>query len=1203
MLSQSNFISDILLLAVFDASILSYVCLESAYLLSLRDCAWWPEAAHASAPQDYDHVVESELSAPVFDSPFSGFRRSLPEISIPLLSRQVLNARRLATIADTSMSESPIIGTFSDCVENRVELCSPVQIPSMSINRGNQGNSEVNDILGIPFFDRWGSKSEICGIVASWLQPSKLECFKPTVSKTIPCAFFTEDESLPVLQCEMPLAALFVDKPIFPHVLLEKSISKDIERDIRTAACDLDPMGRTRRAQTDLWDMRPYWSQIESISMSNSLQSEGLSRPSWRFLPPTLTDPTSLPSRCTLSQKSRAELCTLFQALLTGMESRQQTSQLMDVLSASADPSSHLAKMLSLRRNPGTGFLEAVAALLPQLTSPGSLNWRRMTFAKSKDCWSDMKCLGGLRTDQYENPERTKEIFAQQPIYRRGVRPPKDRANSAGNFSRVGNALGNAECLDVGDSLEMFDLDLNACEPQTLGHGGGDLVFDAFGKYVGTKTVGNQNGSKKIPKENKGSKDLPEDSDNVSIPARKGQDSLDQASRVSLVVPRSLVISKHAMDTAEACLRVARSFVLLPPPLSFLPSLVALVSTFLQCGVNSTNNKVLVLCPGLVASEITHVYNFVSTALDPRLVTHIVDENRIDGDGNRGGNEKLKNARLLISSTLVPISTHLGSFPFAMIAVLIQSSLSSPDGMPALQNLRHYVDSSLSLNQLRHIRHVVPNVVATPYPSCLDFKNVAFGIQVSNSIFGIDSCILRNPLMDSNISASVSMAQPSHLHIVLSPDSEKAVQVLEEGSFTLVQSFWNARRQQGLEAKDSVVVPPSLATIDILDIHRDLLHARRSGPRSSMCQQRNIVELVVLNILKRCFMFSVNENVTRALQFLSQAAEKCESTVLEDTMSRLQEIVCQHNRDKCAGEEISTFHRVLCVKDLLKVELVKFDQEDKSIASSRIQKGWCALIVAESGKTADALLSLLDGADDVENLGKPSALEGANVFVAHISQLKTSRDSVVAALKFFANFSHIIHMQDSTSMQPDSALPVPVEMLVHSDALRLIRISVDVSRGIEDATNSAHAHFNRLSKVFISQTDKISTKDVLAVIDKNITAKRKSSESLQMVMDLAVGILARSTENEIARLLFAKLREMDHCSKLSLRVHVPPGVATHPTVLTLHEVIMSHTVLQERVDVSYEMGQRDGSIPAGQAFRPKKRMRGEHSEWSLIEPV
>jgi hypothetical protein len=661
----------------------------------------------------------------------------------------------------------------------------------------------------------------------------------------------------------------------------------------------------------------------------------------------------------------------------------------------------------------------------------------------------------------------------------------------------------------------------------------------------------------------------------------------------AVVAPAALVLSRPSLDLARACLDLGRSFVLLPPPLSALPSIVTLANTYLHDA--NMDHRVLVLCVGFSLDAVKHVFEYVRLVLGGRHRLCLPDA------AEAGDVSAEQSAARVIVAGSVGLLQHerLRAARFSLVAILVQSS-AVPQPGSSLDDLK-----SISQEQHLGICQLPSTVVAAPYPCCLDVPAAASALEVVKRVFQVGLVVLRNPLTEIDVRTSVALARPSHVYIVLPPAAQEAVQALEEAAFPVLRAH----------VDKGSAVPPTLASLDMAAIHRALQRARSGEGEHALDggKPMSLQDLILINALKRALTFCVNDNVRKAQDFVRLASAKFPHAALRACLLRLTAAIGEPEGETGA----SAYHRADCIRSLLERERREVDEGGSDTRTIRVQQAWRPLVVADSSRVADWLLDTLERAVDIAHLNssaEPAMDQGGRVFVAHAGQLQTTTENHVQAVRYLSQFSHVLHVSDVVSGEWSGATVVPVEQLSDAGRLRLVRVVVDTGRRMEDATEAANSLFSAACLAMGEPATSTAGRAALACHDAErfisvarqlpSTSERRAPAGVasgDAELHLSLGILARHTADWIAGILFTRLRDAaarrGPGSKLTLTVHVPPGMSTHAACLTLHEAIAADRRLLESVSVSYKM-EAPLAIPAV-PFHPKKRLkrgRGGHPQ-------
>jgi hypothetical protein len=670
-----------------------------------------------------------------------------------------------------------------------------------------------------------------------------------------------------------------------------------------------------------------------------------------------------------------------------------------------------------------------------------------------------------------------------------------------------------------------------------------------------------------------------------------------------LVAPDTLVTSKWALDVASQCIQVGRSMILIPPPLSMLPSVAIAANSYLA-DLNA-DHRVLILCGG-GHEVVQHVYTYFHSVLGTRYRICQVCSTDL-------WTAEQASSRMIVTSSIAGI--RLSGISFSLVVLVIPCDLTPRIDVEFEEEL-----NALATDQQRNgICSEPTTVMAISYPSCVDLELLASALQSLWTSFRIDTVVCLDQTVNQQVRDCLALAKPSHLFIVLPPDEAEAVRKIEEHAFPLLNVYW---RDQS--ARLHSVVPPDLSSLDLEVITESMNDMRLSTRQSSLTMH----QLVLLNILKRAVMFVSNHCVSAGVSFLLSASKHYSDDILESCIERCSSLMYTSAHAKNLNS-----HRTGHIATLLETLKANMYNEDIAVSASRIQRRFCALVIAESSKTADSLHQELKGSRDVEALGidkveSSDNLQESELYVAHVGQLDCSTAQQSAAVEFFAQFSHIVQLSEAVSSFTCCSTPVPAEQLAQSSALSLVKVSVDTTKHLEDSLSRAEEEFGRVCSILaaknggsekqnqfamsdfirsVSQMNKLATS---TLNDKRCAYDEENVDLSKLA--LSIGIIARQSVDRLAGILFAKLRGVAEVRRgvrvrrkcqavsgsnifpyLKVIVAIPRGSRCNAVQILLgavahHDYLSSHV----EIETEFEPGasNRVSSVTESE-FRQPKRQR------------
>jgi hypothetical protein len=635
-----------------------------------------------------------------------------------------------------------------------------------------------------------------------------------------------------------------------------------------------------------------------------------------------------------------------------------------------------------------------------------------------------------------------------------------------------------------------------------------------------------------------------------------------------IVAPESLVLSKWTLDVASQCLKAKRALVLLPPPLSVLTSIVILANTYLEDP--DQDHRIIIYCDGSI-KHTDHIFGYIDSILAGKHKLFRVHP------GTKACND-FDNARVIVTESLRDLGSN--TIRFSLAVFCIQCDMMS--------NYHSNIVCQLKALEQRHRDYILKEpstLVFAPFPSCFNFQ-WAIELESLQSLVDCIHVIVKDPVMDPMIQASLDLMRPSHIFLTLPQDEEDAFRVIEEVAFPVILSLW---KTHGDRPKDDI--PPNLAALDLSLFQNDLQRPKNDVP----CSEPTF-DLLCLNVLKRALSFCANYGVYVSISFLKEAARRHSSPVIHDCLRRVQNVAETAGCTKTGGPNDTLIDKKLrfrFIENLIGRERQKMVQEDRSIRASRVQKKFRCLLLTETGQAAGALLSNL-AAKDISELQLDDEPDQF-VFVAHIEQVKCFPKQQSSAVLFFGQFSHVCYVADNMCDSWSTCLPFPVEQLGSANALRVIFVVTDTSRSREGARDFSERNFLQVCQGLQSRGGAKPLYDIADLrrtlhsicstecLDKQERRLTSCKAGDQFVV--SAGIISRYSTDKLAEHLFAKLRVVmsrrqtrEKVPKLLVIMVVHQSSKCGPASTTLHQTIASHDYLANNVIVETKFIRDTSSI-------------------------
>jgi hypothetical protein len=894
----------------------------------------------------------------------------------------------------------------------------------------------------------------------------------------------------------------------------------------------------------------------------------------WGCLPISLTAPMSLPDDFLLDEHNLWHLkkgrSTLVTTLLGAVSKR-------DILSSShetfKDALVHLfqqfLRLSSKEISSGKHLVDR--CFVEETCKSHYMQTEKQQFDWNTDC-------------SYERPalKRTTEVHSRTRIYHRQSTVLASRGTSAAHVAEDSSSPGNRNTYHASLAKGTY---CKEKEQETTGGFERDDLLDFDEGHVAYRDLLSTDVAQGLRafiglQRDVAEKDTP--ASQLPIQARSQGISITKSAGSKpkpkfAVASTSAPLSKLDLDLAQECLVAGHSFVLLPPPLCALAAVLCLANSYLL--EQHFHHRCLLLCIGLPKELEQSVFDYSNAFLSSnskqvKLATRAKGYSTSPAPG------------MIVAPGIGCIGQQDLAVPFSYVAILLHASV-------RLEQSAHFGNiSAAEQEMLTGICKAASTVVCAQYPANVDFVGVAAWLRGARHVVQFDRVISRNPLVDAAVRSRIALSSPSSVFVVLPAAAQEAVQAIEEAAFPLLRSTVDSELEQ----------PVSLMALETYVIHR-LMESFRSRKNSREATRR-LQNIVIVNTLKRALTFCLNDSIRKGADFAAQAASRFPNALLSSCASRLKSIDASYT-------DTESHYRVDRVCTLVRTELQAMEDECRATRSSRLQKSWRALVIADSSKAVDDLLVALDGAVEVEYVEpglKSDSGSKAALFVAHLDQLTTSPSSHLAAVKYFSQFSHVVLLATvSTTESIGNTAPVALLQLSHAGCLRMITIQIDVEKKLEVATKESERVFKKFCLALGKAEENGSNVDrVLEVLDQLFLGTRETETGNSQVpttsvrhIDIAIGILARHPCDWIAGTLFTKLREIyasrsgfpsDSPSKLLVAVLVPANMGTHVACERLHQAICSHRYLLDRVEVSYifDDAQHGGDM---ELFKPRKRQR------------
>lgn len=514
-----------------------------------------------------------------------------------------------------------------------------------------------------------------------------------------------------------------------------------------------------------------------------------------------------------------------------------------------------------------------------------------------------------------------------------------------------------------------------------------------------------------------------------------------------LKTPECLVTSHLLIQVAKACLDQKRCAILLPPPLSMLPSICILVMTYLED--KNQDHRVLVYCDGSAHSE-SEVRRYMQTTLGSQ---HLLNSDI----GETRSLLATRTARVIVCRD----STDLGGVDMSFSLVVILKELSRQCSLHMCRS-----NGRKCLNDLKQggVFRSALSVLICASPNISDFQEMCSALEVYSKSFEIERVIAYSCSAMDTAPNLLQMATPDVVHIAPPPKIKSALCIFDTAAEQCLRQYWNREKES---ADDQLF--PGLAEMSLKEMHREMRRVMDEIENGRISvEESTLPDLITLNVLKRAAMFMLNDGLGVALEFLHQAAQNCSIEAFRGCIANvILEIQCCHGstQSDCNDIDESISWKLDIIESLANEEKLRMTTESLKLSATRIQKRFVPLVILDSGTAARNIHALLANSKTLEDSCKDdemSSEQGSAIYVSFIDQLETAASSFSSSVGLFSTFSHVFHVSTEGFCGKMSELPVALQQLIHAGALKAIEVPLGISHRLRtqhSATNSIFRAF------------------------------------------------------------------------------------------------------------------------------------------------
>lgn len=518
-----------------------------------------------------------------------------------------------------------------------------------------------------------------------------------------------------------------------------------------------------------------------------------------------------------------------------------------------------------------------------------------------------------------------------------------------------------------------------------------------------------------------------------------------------VVVPENMIAAKFAIDVADKSLR-RRSALLLPPPISPMPSLCIIANTYLQ--MTGCDHRCLWLHFG-PASDFEFAFQYFTEALhcftiskDPNTINRackiaspqsIIRENTSSKSRVRSG----ATARILFrqantSSTEVDIS----GFSYVVVAVA-----GTADGNDVI------LENFMRTQKIADSSHAHKDtIVFVPSGTKTSASNFSRALNKIANYFCLNDAILWHS-NETTVRLSVNFQKPQEVRLVPSNVAAHFADLLEQISVPHRAIFMNLQKPKRTTATPKLKYLPQNDIEEAIQRLRVTLEAvadrdisaNKSQQLSDFQDHALLQQLIELHIMKSLMFHVFNDGLPVASNFLAHAKvhyAEVEQAFFQELDSKLAQLLSNNylnandqydssGRAKPINTNNKCHPKLQTILDVIESERRRMEWEDQSISAGRICKTFRALIMTGTSLSKDVLQKEMESHISSSTFAT----------VVDLPELQLAKKNPVTSLEFYSGFSLVIFLANEYG--PRAPIPTMVLQLAQANALRLILVSAE----------------------------------------------------------------------------------------------------------------------------------------------------------------
>lgn len=685
---------------------------------------------------------------------------------------------------------------------------------------------------------------------------------------------------------------------------------------------------------------------------------------------------------------------------------------------------------------------------------------------------------------------------------------------------------------------------------------------------VDKRNPGNENENKEVYLQTANDCLIPHDYGKGRVNGAQQLNPVSDDSEICLRAPYNMVCSPSSLKIAEHCLQhLKRGVVFIPPPLSLLPTLAAVASSFLS--VTLCDHRVVIVCEP-------------DTDIVPRVASYL--EFTYGGDVSvdtvrRDECERLprlaslakKMARIVIIDSfefLVPPG-------FALLIVL------GPGTTSWSSISRNSPASETGVSRSVANWGTIPSVLVLPYHPGNTLIGYSQKVNELATMLGLTEALFVEDRDD--IHHLTLLSRPDVLFLVPPREVIELIATLETHASSYFSAYQNLRKHKNRGA--SLRGVRFLSEVSVLILERFL--AEEPQPEGA----GTVDDLDVLYSLRQARSYALYDGYETSIEYLEHYARRATSQTLTVLQSVLEEVRNFHYPTK---KIVSQSHPMMAA---LENSFKRMEQDmlsqAPSLQSIHRRYQFRPLVITNSKEAYEGLMKSLEKANDILQAGQGDV---ALCELRHLSGTKGKKtDYERQAYEASTDFSHVYHVIDDRNRQShNDLLPPHLLQYVHAGRTRLLTIAVDETRELESIYNDNEVLYGDLSAALEAADTsaqqlrrhaymkQVSLQDVISSLNTLVFPSEGVVKGTNPVTIEGPGTLAVNTRREHSATRVRKAKKPATISELQISVAeiCQSSIADLRSILKTRLDSIRGQNIQGTLDVFIKIGASERCTPA-----------------------